>query len=130
MSAPFRGAQKGKRALLVACGLTAVALGAIGIFLPLLPTTPFLLLAAACFLRSSDRLYRWLLNHRRLGRIVRQYRENRAIPSRTKAATLLLLWATLLFSGVVVVEALWLRLLLAGVGIGVTLHVLSLGTLR
>ncbi len=124
------GAQKWKRALLAACGLTAVALGVLGIFLPLLPTTPFLLLAAACFLRSSDRLHRWLLGHRTLGRVVRQYRENRAVPLKTKAATILLLWATLLFSAVVVVEALWIRLLLAGIGAGVTLHVLSLRTLR
>jgi len=119
-----------KRALLAACGLAAVGLGVLGIFLPLLPTTPFLLLAAACFIRSSDRLYQWLMRHRRLGRIVRQYRENRALPLRTKLATLFLLWATLVFSGLAVVDAPWIRLLLAGVGIGVTLHLLSMRTLR
>lgn len=119
-----------KRALLAACGLAAVGLGVIGIFLPLLPTTPFLLLAAACFFRSSERLYDWLLHHRRLGRYVRQYRENRAIPLKAKLATLALLWATLAFSGLAVVNSLWARLLLLAVGVGVTLHLLAMKTLK
>ncbi len=119
-----------KRGLLAACGLAAVGLGIAGIFLPLLPTTPFLLLAAACFFRSSERLYGWLLNHKRLGRYVRQYRENRAIPLKAKLATLALLWATLAFSGLAVATALWARLLLLAVGVGVTLHLLAMKTLK
>ncbi len=119
-----------KKGLLTAGGMIAVGLGVAGIFLPLLPTTPFLLLAAACFLRSSDRLYGWLINHKRLGRYVRQYREHRAIPRQTKLATLLLLWGTLAFSGLAVVDALWARLLLLAIGIGVTLHVLSMKTMK
>lgn len=119
-----------KRALLSACGLAAVGLGVLGIFLPLLPTTPFLLLAAACFFRSSERLYGWLLNHRRLGRYVRQYRENRAMPLKAKLATLVLLWATLAFSALTVVSSPWARGLLLAVGIGVTLHLLAMKTLK
>lgn len=130
MTPPFSRAEKPKRVLLSACGLIAVGLGVLGVFLPLLPTTPFLLLAAACFLRGSPRLHGWLLGHRRLGRIVRQYRENRAVPLKAKLATLGLLWATLLFSAIVAADALWLRLLLLAVGIGVTLHVASMRTLR
>jgi len=119
-----------RRALFTACGLAAVGLGLLGIILPLLPTTPFLLLAAACFIRGSERLHDWLINHRRFGPLIRQYREHHAIPLRTKWATLLLLWATLIFSGLFVLEALWGRLLLLAVGMGVTLHLLSMRTMK
>lgn len=112
------------------CGMVAVGLGAAGIFLPLLPTTPFLLLAAACFFRSSDRLHNWLINHRWFGRYIRQYREHKAISRQTKLATLILLWSTLAFSGLVVLDALWIRILLLAVGVGVTLHLLSMKTLN
>ena len=124
------GEGKGKKRLLAFCGMVAVALGAVGIFLPLLPTTPFLLLAAACFFKSSDRLYNWLITHKWFGRYIRQYREHRAIPRQTKVATIILLWGTLAFSGFVVINALWVRLLLLAVGVGVTLHLLSMKTMR
>jgi len=72
-------------------GAAFLALGVVGIFLPLLPTTPFLLLAAACFARASRRLHHWLLNHAVLGPIVLEWREHRAMPYRAKRAALLLL---------------------------------------
>ncbi len=121
---------KVRKSLLAMCGMVAVGLGAAGIFLPLLPTTPFLLLAAACFFRSSDRLYNWLIQHRCFGHYIRQYREHRAISRQAKIATLLLLWGTLAFSGLAVLESPWGRILLLAVGIGVTLHVLSMKTLK
>lgn len=121
---------KARKGLLALCGMVAVGLGAAGIFLPLLPTTPFLLLAAACFLRSSDRLHNWLITHKWFGRYIRQYREHKAISRQTKLATITLLWGTLAFSGLVVLEVLWGRLLLLAVGVGVTLHVLSMKTLK
>ena len=121
---------KVKKIVLAACGTAAVGLGTVCIFLPLLPTTPFLLLAAACYLRSSDRLYNWLIGHPWFGRYIRQYREHKAISRQTKLATLLLLWSTLAFSALVVLDALWPRLLLLAVGIGVTLHVLAMKTLK
>ncbi|NLW49628.1 MAG: DUF454 domain-containing protein [Candidatus Brocadiaceae bacterium] len=121
---PASGARKW---LLVAAGCTAVALGAVGVVLPVLPTTPFLLLAAACFVRSSDRLYRWLIRHRWFGSYIRNYREHRAVTRRAKMVVVTLLWLTLGYS-MVVVGALWLRLLLAVIGLCVTIHVVGLKT--
>jgi uncharacterized membrane protein YbaN (DUF454 family) len=118
-----------QKALLVAVGLLAVVLGTIGIFLPLLPTTPFLLLAAACFVRSSERLYQWLLNHKWFGSYIRNYREHRAISLRTKVVGIVMLWATIGYSVVMVVSAWWLRALLLVIATGVTLHLLHIKTL-
>lgn len=112
--------------VLVACGTLAVALGVIGIFLPLMPTTVFLLLAAACYARSSERFYQKLVTNRFLGHYIRNSREGRGMTRRQKATTLAMLWsgigATALFS----VEAWWLRALLALVAVGVTAHVARL----
>ena len=80
------------RPLLVAAGLACVALGLLGLFLPLLPTTPFLLLAAGCFARSSDRLHGWMLGHPRLGPLVRDWEAHGAIrPHAKRTATLAIL---------------------------------------
>jgi len=115
--------------LLVACGLVSVTLATIGIVVPLLPTTPLLLLAAACFVRSSDRLYRWLTTHRLFGPYIRNYREHRAVTRTTKWLTLLLLWTAIGYSAVVVVRSLAVRLVLLVIAVGVTVHVLTLRTL-
>jgi uncharacterized membrane protein YbaN (DUF454 family) len=69
-----------KRRLLIVAGTLFTGLGIIGIFVPILPTTPFLLLAAACFMRSSERFYHWLINNRILGAYVRDYMEGKGIP--------------------------------------------------
>ena len=84
--------------LLVVAGSLCVGLGILGVFLPLLPTTPFLLLAAACYVRSSRRLYDWLLAHRWMGQYVRNYREGKGMPLRAKVFSIALLWITLAFS--------------------------------
>jgi len=107
-----------------------VGLGTVGIFLPLIPTTPFLLLAAACFGRSSDRFYNWLITHRWFGSYIRNYREYKAITLRTKIVTIALLWISLGYTGIGVVSALWVRILLLLTGVGVTWHVLSWKTLQ
>jgi len=110
-------------------GILCVGLGIVGIFVPVLPTTPFLLLAAAAFVRSSPRLYRWLIHHKWFGNYIRYYREYRAITLRAKVVTLALLWAVIGYTAIGVVEAWWLRALLAAIAIGVSTHVLSLKTL-
>lgn len=115
------------RALLIACGTLCVGLGVIGIFLPLMPTTVFLLLAAACYARSSERFHRRLVEHPWLGSYIRQ---RRGMSVRQKAFTLMLLWVTLGATMIWTAEALWLRLLLAVIGLGVTLHVARLPAFR
>lgn len=112
--------------LLVACGSFAVALGVIGIFVPLMPTTVFLLLAAACYARSSDRLYRKLVGSRWLGGYIRSSREGGGMTRRQKTFTLALLWLGIGASAIWSVEAWWLRALLLLIAISVTVHVARL----
>ena len=117
-----------RRYLLLAVGILAVALGTVGVFVPILPTTPFLLLAVACFARSSTRLERWLLGHRWFGPYLYAYREHRAMTSRHRALTLALLWAGLTYAAVAHAESWWLRGVLGAIGLGVTIHLLTLRT--
>lgn len=109
--------------LLNAVGLLAVGLGVLGIFLPLLPTTPFLLLALACFARGSTRLHGWLLANPVFGRYLRDWEEGRGIPRRAKATILVLMWVSLVYS-MTLVHALLLRLMLAAIGLAVTVYLL------
>lgn len=118
-----------QRFLLIFCGLAALTLGIAGVFLPLLPTTPFLLLAAACFVRSSQRLYRWLLTNRLLGPYILAYREYRAISVRAKAITVVLLWGTIGYTAFGVMESIGWRIALPAIAAGVSAHILSMRTL-
>jgi uncharacterized membrane protein YbaN (DUF454 family) len=115
--------------LLIAAGIIAFGLGVIGVFVPLLPTTPFLLLAAACFFRSSERLYTWLIHHPWFGDYIRHYREHRAITLPAKVVTLLLLWSVIGYTAFKIVTAWWVRALLGVIAVGVTIHILHLKTL-
>ena len=119
------------KTLFILLGAVSLLLGLVGIFVPLLPTTPFLLLAAALWVRSSPKLYVWLLSHRRLGPYIRNFRENRAIPLHAKIVSVTLLWATLLYCiFFLVAEWWWAQLALLAVAVGVTWHILSFATLR
>lgn len=111
------------RRVLVVPGFLFVGLGVAGIFVPLLPTTPFLLLAAACFARSSERFYRWLLGNRWFGAYVRDYREGRGVPARVKIFSVALLWVVILLSATFAVSNLVVRVVLIAVAAAVTVHI-------
>ena len=121
-----------KRWLLLMAGLLCVGLAAAGTVLPLLPTTPFLLLAAACFARSSEKLHHWLHTNRLFGPYLLAYRNGEGIPLKAKIATLLLLWVSLGASLLLVIPPhLWfVRIALALIGAGVTVHILRIKTRR
>lgn len=110
-------------------GTLSLALGILGIFLPLLPTTPLLLLAAALYFRSSPRMYEWLLNQKHLGHYIRNFRENKAIPLRAKIVSISLIWITMLYCAFFIVPFLWLKIILVVIAAGVTYHILSFKTL-
>ena len=112
------------RWLLVAAGFLFVGLGVVGAFLPLLPTTPFLLLAAACFARSSERFYNWLVNNKWFGVYVRDYREGRGIPVRIKVVTIGALWVVIGLSAAFAVSSLIVRIILLLIAAAVTAHIL------
>ncbi len=116
------------RSLLLIIGTLSVALGILGIFLPILPTTPFLLLAAYCYARSSERFYQWLINNRWFGEYIRNYREGRGMQLRDKIVTLTVLWLTIGFTVAFAVSAWWGRLALVGIASGVTIYIIRLKT--
>ncbi|MFC2101972.1 YbaN family protein [Bacteroidota bacterium] len=115
------------RLLLLASGWICVALGAIGVVLPLVPTTPFLLLAALCFYKSSPKFYTWLYANRFFGKYLLDYKEKKGVPIRVKIGTLLFMWASLAVS-VYFVHILWLRILLLAMGAAVTIHLFAIRT--
>ncbi len=115
--------------LLIIAGSIFVSLGILGIILPVLPTTPFLLLAAACYARSSQRFYCWLLNNRWFGTYIDNYRRKMGMPLKIKLLTLLLMWLTLALSLIFAVNSLSLTIILILLVLGVTIHILRIKTL-
>lgn len=114
----------------VILGTLSLTLGLIGIFLPLLPTTPFLLLAAALYFRGSPRMYQWLIRQKYLGSYIRQFREQKAIPLRAKCFSIALIWLTLGYCALRLTSATGLRLLFLVIAVGTTCYLLSFKTLR
>ncbi len=114
------------RTFLQAAGFLAVGLATLGIFLPVLPTVPFLLLALACFARSSEKFYAWLVNHNRLGPIVRPYLENEGLPRGVKARAIALIWLSIGISVLFFVPLLWVRVMLLLIALGVTTYILRM----
>lgn len=117
-----------KKTLYNIAGTLALLLGIVGIFLPLLPTTPFLLLASACYLRGSERMHRWLMSQRHLGPYLRSYQQGRGIPLRAKVTALALMWTSLTVS-IWLVPLPWVRVLLLLPGIFVTIYLYRMPTL-
>ncbi|MCF8368442.1 MAG: YbaN family protein [Bacteroidales bacterium] len=119
-----------KKALFVTLGTLSLALGIIGIVVPGLPTTSFLLLAAFLYARSSDKLYNWLLNHKVFGKYIKQYRENKALSKNTKIYSLIMMWSMILLSSFVFIENIYVRIILISTGIVGTIIMLRIPTLK
>jgi len=118
------------RPLLIALGFVSVGLSVVGIFVPILPTTPFLLLAAFLFGRSSPRFYAWLHDNRWFGEYLRNYRAGRGLPLREKALTLCALWVAILLSAAFALSSWWPRAALLLIAVAVTIHLLRIPTVR
>ena len=118
-----------KKCLLVIIGTISLILGITGLFLPVLPTTPFLLLASFCYLRSSQRLYRWLMTRKVIGAYIYNYITYKAVLKSTKVFSIIFLWVTLVTS-MLLIDNWYVRAFLILVGIGVSIHLLLLKTIR
>jgi len=120
---------KPKQILLAILGLACLGLGAVGAFLPVLPTTPFVLLAAGCFSASSERLHAKLCRSRFFGPYIEHYRTGRGVKLSLKITSLIILWAGLIAS-MMAVRTWWIYLILGLVGAGGTAHLLLIKTMQ
>ncbi len=118
------------RIVLIILGVICVITGVIGIFVPILPTTPFLLLAVILFSRSSKRFYKWTISNRLFGEYIRNYREGKGIPIVNKVITLILLWTSILFATLFALKILWIRIILLLVASLVTIHIIAIKNYR
>lgn len=116
------------RYLLLACGWAALGLGAIGLFIPILPTAPFVLLAAACFMRSSERLHAWVVEHPTFGIHVRDYLAGKGLQRRSKVLALVTLWASVLMSTALFVSLLLVDIVLVCTAATVSIYIVRLPT--
>jgi uncharacterized membrane protein YbaN (DUF454 family) len=112
-----------KQGLLLSLGWLSVVLGVVGIFLPIMPTTPFILLAAWCFAQSSPRFHQWLRSHKHLGLIVRSWEDGNGIPRKVRNRVIFLLWFSLCFS-TLILRIWWVGLIFFAVGVGVTIYLM------
>ena len=118
------------KGILVVSGTFFLVIGIIGIFIPLLPTTPFLLLTAACYIRGSKKFYNRLIKNRWLGGYIKNYQEGKGIPLTVKIISIIFLWITIVFSTVIIVANIFIRIILIIIAIGVTVHILTIRNLE
>jgi len=116
--------------LLKICGFIMVALGTLGIVIPGLPTTPFMIVAAFCFMKSSDRMYKWVTTNKLFGGKVKKFIDNRSIPVRGKIYCISAMWIMIIISMIFVIDKTWLYVLLSALGIGGTVVLLSIKTYK
>jgi uncharacterized membrane protein YbaN (DUF454 family) len=119
-----------KKSIFLIIGSLALAAGFVGIFLPVLPTTPFVLLAAWCFFRSSPRLYEWIISNERFGDTIKNYNQGKGITKTTKIKAIVMMWLTISASVYFTITSLSLIAFLYGVAIVVTIYLIRLPTLE
>ena len=118
------------RMIYVGIGTCSLVLGIIGVFIPLLPTTPFLLLSAACYAKGSKRVYNWFINIHWIGKEIHNYHEGRGISKKAKIISILFLWSTIIISMSIVWSNTILLLILFIIALSVTVHILFLKTMK
>ena len=118
-----------RKGLLVTAGTLFLILGVVGIFIPLLPTTPFLLLAAACYIRGSKKFYDWLIKNRWLGEYIKNYQDGKGVPFKVKIITITFLWLTIITSIILFVSNIIIQIFLIIIAIGVTIHIIKIKTI-
>ena len=116
------------RFLYLISGILLVIIGVIGIFLPLLPTTIFLILASACFVKGSPEANEWLRNHKILGVYLKNYQDKSGLSIKAKIFNITFLWLMILTSAYLFTHELYIRILLIGIAIGVSIHLLTIKT--
>jgi uncharacterized membrane protein YbaN (DUF454 family) len=124
----MKGSSRITKPIFAIMGTLFLGLGAIGIFLPLLPTTPFLLLAAACYLRGSERLHNWMMHNRVFGEFIKNYLGGKGISLRHKTFTLMLLWLMISYSILYMMENLVLQTFVFLIALAVSFHIITLPT--
>jgi len=117
-----------RQVIYIILGTIFLVLGSIGLFLPLLPTTPFWLLTCWFYLRSSEKLYRRVLNNKVFGSYVKGYMVEKSIPLRAKIISLTVMWVSTTLVAIFFIPSIWIRLLLLTITILVTWHILSFPT--
>lgn len=119
-----------KKAFLLIIGSISLGLGVLGIILPLLPTTPLLLLSAACYIRSSDKLYQWLITNKYVGSYILNYRSGKGIPLKAKIIGVSLLWISILYTIIFIVPLVIVKILLFLIASYFTWFILKQKTFR
>ena len=118
--------KKPTKVLLITIGTFFIGVGVVGIFIPILPTTPFLLISAALYARSSKKFYDWLINNKIFGKYIKNYREGKGIPLKLKIITIAFLWITIGCSAIFAIDIFWVRVMLVVIAIGVTIHIIKI----
>lgn len=126
MTEPREDPSRLVRAVFIVLGTVSLVLGVIGILLPLVPTTPFLLLTAACYARGSARLNRWLVTHPRLGPYINDWRRDHSVPRRAKVTAIAMVWVSFGLAVYFVVDSLWARIVYLAIVVAVTAFLASL----
>lgn len=109
-------------------GILLVAIGVIGIFLPVLPTTIFLILASACFVKSSPKANEWLRNHKILGVYLKNYQDKTGLTIKSKVINIIFLWITISVSAFLLTDSLPIKILLFAIATGVSIHLIMIKT--
>jgi len=118
------------KSLYIGVGTVSLCIGIIGIVVPVLPTTPFLLLSAACYAKGSQRIYLWMINIKWIGRYIKNYHEGKGISFYGKLVSIIFLWTMILSTMFIMANTYILQLILCVIAIGVTIHIMSLKTMK